>query len=166
MRAIVVVASKHGSTRGIAEEIATALSRAGILADVAAAGPPMTLDGYDAVVLGSAVYMGHWLPEARRFIVEHQRELAELPVWLFSSGPLGETPTGSVDQRHLDELLAETGARAHRLFAGRLCRGELNRKERLVTAVVRAPFGDYRDWQGIDAWAAEITASLAIPAPA
>jgi menaquinone-dependent protoporphyrinogen IX oxidase len=45
---------------------------------------------FDAVVLGSGVYMGSWMPEAREF-VEKKKTLASMPVWLFSSGPSART---------------------------------------------------------------------------
>lgn len=49
-----------------------------------------SVEGYDAVVLGSAVYMGHWLELAVKFAETFVDELRRLPVWVFSSGPVGE----------------------------------------------------------------------------
>ena len=42
--------------------------------------------GFDAVVVGSAVYSMRWMPEATAFILAHRLALSERPVWLFSSG--------------------------------------------------------------------------------
>ena len=50
------------------------------------------VNGYDAVVLGSAVYAGHWRKPARELVNRCGTALAERPVWLFSSGPIGEPP--------------------------------------------------------------------------
>ncbi len=57
-------------------------------------------------------------------------------------------------------LVAATGAREHRVFAGRLDRHRLGFAERAVTLALRAPEGDFRDWAAIEAWAAEIAETL------
>ena len=160
MRVLIAVASKHGATQGIGAEIARVLREAGVEADLRQIGEPIGLDGYDAVVLGSAVYMGRWLGDATSFVEEHGQALRDRPVWLFSSGPLGEPPKGSIEQRHLDQLMADTGARGHRLFSGSIDPDDLGFKERVVTKVVGAPSGDFRDWDAIGAWAREIAAAL------
>ena len=160
MNVLVAVASKHGSTGGIAEAIADELHAMGIAADVwnVQEDPPVEL--YDAIVVGSAVYMGRWLPEARRFAEANRAALRDLPVWLFSSGPLGEPAVPAGDPKDLDRLAAELGARGRRTFAGRLNLGDLGLGERLVTRAVHAPAGDFREWKAIRAWAREIGAAL------
>jgi menaquinone-dependent protoporphyrinogen oxidase len=61
-------------------------------------------------------------------------------------------------------VIAELGARGHRTFPGRLEAGELGLGERLVVKAVRAPYGDYRPWEEIDAWSGAIAAELeAVP---
>jgi menaquinone-dependent protoporphyrinogen oxidase len=123
------------------------------------------LAGYDAVILGSAVYMGKWLSEATGFVDRHQVALHERPVWLFGSGPLGAAePHPMVDSNHLDELMDATGARDHRTFAGRLDKGSHGLGERLIARAVKAPEGDFRDWAAIRAWAGEIARALQVPA--
>src|SRR3712207_229163 len=89
MNALVAVASRHGSTNEIARAIAEELRTRGLDAEVRDAEEVDVLDGYEAVVLGSAVYMGDWLLAARRLVERHRQRLAALPLWLFSSGPLG-----------------------------------------------------------------------------
>lgn len=89
MRVLVASASRHHATREIAEAIATGLIRRGLEADAVPVEQVTTLRGYDAVVLGSAVYMGRWLGEARRFAQVQTSDLCVMPVWLFRSGPVG-----------------------------------------------------------------------------
>jgi menaquinone-dependent protoporphyrinogen oxidase len=113
-------------------------------------------------VVGSAIYMGRWLKTARAFVSEHAADLSAVPVWLFSSGPLGppdhRIPEGeSSDGKQLIELVR---ARAHRVFAGRLERASLGFAERAAAKAVHAPEGDCRDWDAIDAFAGEIAAEL------
>ena len=160
-RVLITVASKHGATRGIADAIAEELRRRGLDAEVRAAGTVRGIQGYDAVVLGSAVYMGKWLPAARDLADREREVLAGLPVWLFSSGPLGhEHPQPEGEPAQLDQLLAQTNARGHRIFAGELDRSELGAGERLLARMVKAPEGDFRDWDAIRAWADEIADAL------
>ena len=164
MRILVAVASRHGHTREIAQAVAGELRACGMIVEVretGAAGAADTVEGYDAVVLGSAVYMGEWLPEAQRFVERHQSRLLVIPVWLFSSGPLGaDDPKPHGDPAAVPGLLQATGAREHRTFAGALDSGRLGLGERLIAGVVRAPDGDFRDWEGIRAWAATIATAV------
>src|SRR3982751_2220686 len=87
MRILVAYGTTSGSTGEIAEWIGEEL-RAGFAVDVRPAGEVQDLDGYDAVVLGAAVYMAGWHQDARRFAHRFADELVRRPVWLFSSGPL------------------------------------------------------------------------------
>ena len=162
MRILIAVGSRHGGTRGIAEAIGQELRTAGHTVTVEHANGAESVEGYDAAVVGSAVYMGAWLPEARQFVERNAAALTAMPVWLFSSGPLGEQPITPLP--HLDTLLQQTGAREHRMFVGKLDKGEIGFSERLITQVVKAPEGDFRDWAAIRAWADQIAAALAAPA--
>ena len=122
MRVLVAAASRHHGTREIAEAIATGLVRRGLVADAVPVEQITTLDGYGAVVLGSAVYMGRWLGEARRFAQIHTSALCMMPVWLFSSGPVGPVdyliPPGT--PADVPVLMRLTQAIDHRTFPGRL----------------------------------------------
>jgi menaquinone-dependent protoporphyrinogen oxidase len=164
MNILVANASRHGGTREIAEVLAEELQAAGYAADMRDVAEVKALDVYDAVILGSGVYMGNWLPEARQFVERHRAELARLPLWMFSSGPLGAPdpkPTG--DPERISDLLRETPHREHRVFTGRLDKHELGVGERLVTRIVKAPEGDFRDWDAIRAWARKIVGGLEKP---
>src|SRR5215208_69066 len=88
MRVLIVHGSKMGATAGIAETMAVAFTDRGITADVRPADAAPAPTGYDGVIVGSGLYAGHWLPEARRYVEHHIDELRRAPVWLFSSGPL------------------------------------------------------------------------------
>ena len=161
MQVLVAVASKHGSTRGIGEMIAAELRSMNIDADVEELSEASTIGAVDAAVIGSAVYLGHWLPEAIAFIRQQEAGLRPIPVWLFSSGPLGEDqPHPPGDPHHLDEMMMTDRARGHRCFSGRLDREQLGLGERLLVKAVHAPTGDFRDWDAIRDWAKEIGQTL------
>jgi len=161
MMVLVCAASKHGSTTEIADAIGRRLTEAGLTVDVNDPGEASDLAQYDAVILGSAVYMGNWLESARQFAAEHAGELATRPTWLFSSGPTGDPPRPSAEKAvSIDPIVAAVAPRDHRLFAGKLDRHQLSFSERALVLAVRAAEGDFRDWDEIATWAAEIGASL------
>src|SRR6476619_31376 len=93
MTVLVVYATRYGATRGIAERIAKTLNQTGHDAQLARASEAGDVKGYDAFVIGSAAYKGGWLDEATDFVTANLDLLADRPVWLFSSGPLGTSPT-------------------------------------------------------------------------
>jgi menaquinone-dependent protoporphyrinogen oxidase len=156
MRVLVTAASKYGATAEIAAAIAEELDKHGLEATVLPPEEVNGVDGYDAVVVGSAVYAGHWLKPARELVERHADALAGRPVWLFSSGPVGDPPKPQEDPVDVADLLAATGAREHRVFAGKLVRKQLSFPERAIVSALRVPEGDFRDWTEIHQWAAGI----------
>lgn len=160
MRVLVSAASKHGATSEVATAIAAALEAAGFPATVLAPADVSAIDGFDAAVIGSAVYTGHWLSPARDLVIRMREPLSVRPVWLFSSGPVGEPPKPMDDPVDIGELVALVGAKEHRVFPGLIERERLGIVERAIVAVVRAPDGDFRPWSEIEAWAREIAARL------
>lgn len=160
MKVLVTVASKHGATAEIGDLVAKRLRAAGHTVDLRIPESVETLEGYDAVVAGSAVYAGHWLDPARRFIERHADALRGLPAWLFSSGPIGDPPMPEGDPPAALELAERIGARDHRTFAGRLDRNDLGFVERAITRALRAPDGDFRDPTTIEAWGDAIASAL------
>jgi len=161
MRVLVTAASRHGGTAEMAKTITGDLQAAGIDATYRDLHDVPSLDGFDTLILGSAVYMGNWLHEAWRFINQHGAALSTRQVWLFSSGPLGADAEGAALKEGLEEeLVRATNARGHRTFAGRLERESLSLGERLVVRMAHVQLGDYRDWAAIHAWSAGIARQL------
>jgi menaquinone-dependent protoporphyrinogen oxidase len=121
-RVLVTWGSKHGGTEGIGRIVAEALAERGFDVVSGPARDVRTLEGFDAVIVGGAVYAFRWTPEARRFVQRHAAALRRVPVWFFSSGPLDD----SAERAELPPptevaVLAErVGARAHVTFGGRL----------------------------------------------
>jgi menaquinone-dependent protoporphyrinogen oxidase len=157
MTVLVASASRHGSTSEIAAAIGRVLRDRDVDVEVESIENVESLTPYDAVVLGSAVYAGHWLEPARRFAEHHADELAAKRTWLFSSGPIGDppkpAPAAAVD---VADVVRRTSPDAHRAFAGKIDRKELGLVERAVVRAVRAQDGDSRDWRAIRSFAEEI----------
>lgn len=165
MRVLVSTASRHGATAEIGEAIGRRLRDAGL--DVAVQAPQeiTTLEGFDSVILGSAVYAGHWLEPARDFVKRHRGHLATIPVWAFSSGPIGNPPLPAEHAVDIAAIVAAVHPLEHQLFAGKLDRKKLGFMERALTAALRAPEGDFRDWPAIEAWADGIARAITSRAP-
>ena len=160
MRVLVTAATKYGATTEIARVIGEVLDEHGLEPTVLPPERVEEVDGYDAVVLGSAVYAGHWLKPARELVDRLDSELANRPVWLFSSGPVGDPPKPEEDPVDVADLVATTNACEHRVFAGKLVRKQLNFPERAIVSALRVPEGDFRDWTEIRQWAAGIADAL------
>jgi menaquinone-dependent protoporphyrinogen oxidase len=161
MKILVAVASKHGSTREIAEAITEELRNSSLDVDLHDVNEVRDISHYNAIILGSAIYVGSWLPEAKRFAEQYQEGLLKVPVWLFSSGPLGvENPRPPDDPDKLASAVGEVRARDHKVFVGQLDPAKLGLGERLLAKVVGAPAGDFRDWDAIRVWARGLATEL------
>ena len=163
---LVCAASKHGATTEIAEAIGRSLSGDGFAVTVLPPEQVRSVEDYHAVVLGSAVYTGHWLGAARDLASRCRDSLAARPVWLFSSGPVGDPgeagPGHGPGPVEVPRIRTSVGARDHRMFAGKLDRKKLNPAQRLSLLAFRGLDGDFRDWAEIQRWAESIADQLTL----
>jgi menaquinone-dependent protoporphyrinogen oxidase len=153
-RILVAYATRNGSTRQVAEAVATTATAGGAqVLLVPAASVRKPLDGWDLVVLGAPIYSGRWHRDARRFLRRHRAELASVPVAVFGMGPRRDDEEAwrrSRDQ--LDRALARRPwlvPTAVGLFGG----VDPPRRH-------RAERRDLRDWTEIADWADKV---LAVP---
>jgi menaquinone-dependent protoporphyrinogen oxidase len=159
MRVLVTWGSKRGGTEGIARILADALRRDGIEVEARPPDQVDTLAGFDAAIVGGALYANRWHRAARRFVRRHVAELRRIPVWCFSSGPLDASaddgaiaPTGQVTA-----LMARIGARGHVTFGGRLTPDASGFP---ASAMAKKNSGDWRNPARIRAWADELAVAL------
>jgi menaquinone-dependent protoporphyrinogen oxidase len=162
---LVAYATKYGGTAEIAEKIGETLGQAGLRVDVLPAGNVRDLTPYQAIILGSAVYVGQWRKEAVNLVKANEAALAERPVWLFSSGPTGEgDPVEQLDGWRMPPGLKPTIDRIQprdvTVFHGVIQTEKLSMLHRWMIKMVKAPSGDFRDWDAIASWAAAIAESL------
>jgi menaquinone-dependent protoporphyrinogen oxidase len=141
------------------------LRQAGLRADVLPTNRVSDLTPYQAVVLGSAVYIGRWHKEAVKFLKANETTLAEKPVWLFSSGPTGEGDPVELTQgwrfpAKLQPIVDRIAPRDIAIFHGVLDLKKMNFIERWMIKNVKTPLGDFRDWEAITSWATAIAAVL------
>lgn len=160
MKILVSTASRHGATVEVGATIGAVLQAAGHDVFVAAPSEVEGFAGYDAAVIGSAVYVGRWLDAAREILELHKVELRTMPVWLFASGPVGNLPRHAEPPEEAVRLVELVHAREHRTFPGALDKHKLGFAEKAIVAAVRAEEGDFRPWAEIDGWAREIAVAL------
>ena len=174
MRVRIAYATDHGSTKGVAERLAHVLNEHGLETVLGSVHEAPDLGECDAVVLGSAVHNMAWLPDGREFLVRNQMALRQRPVWLFSVGmpaalrrPLRGRATKQEEARLLRDLQVMARPKEHRLFSGVFERTDAGGLAgHLLFWAVSGHYGDFRDWDAIDAWARTIAADLThVPAP-
>ena len=164
-KTLVTYASKYGATAEIAEKIGEILTAAGLPTDLSPVNQARDLASYDAIILGSAVYMGQWRRDAVKFLKSNEKVLASKQVWLFSSGPSGEGdpvellegwrfPKGQI------EIAERIGPREIVVFHGDVDLTKVNFIEKSMITNIKAPIGDFRDWKAITTWASGIARSL------
>ena len=164
-KVLVAHASKRGATAEIAAAVADTLREAGLEVECRPAGEVEDVAAFDAVVIGSAVYMKRWRGDAKHLLRKQGDALAARPLWVFSSGPVGD-PAKSADpawtEPHKIVVQAEKlGVRDHVVFGGRVPDPPKGPLERSMVENTPPEFRDRRDWDEIRAWAQGIAEELA-----
>jgi menaquinone-dependent protoporphyrinogen oxidase len=165
LKVLVAYATKYGGTREIAERIGLVIRESNYSVDVIPVDEVPGLGEYGAVVLGSAVYVGQWRKEAAAFLKDNEEDLSKCHVWLFSSGPTGKgDPDELMEGFHFPLSLQPVADRIHPrdivFFHGILDLKKLGLPEKIVVKGIKAPIGDYRDWDSITSWAQSIVEAL------
>jgi menaquinone-dependent protoporphyrinogen oxidase len=169
MKVLVAYASRAGSTQGIAEFIGERLRGHAIEVDVQGVDAVKNLAGYDAFIIGSALYNYHWLKEAMQFVSQNRSILASRPVWIFSCGPTGTKVTDSKGRdlrevsgpKEIEELRELIHPRDHRVFFGALYRDRLKGAVGLFARwIPKEDEGDFRSWSEIEGWTNSINEAL------
>ncbi|MBN1204592.1 MAG: hypothetical protein JXB05_06675 [Myxococcaceae bacterium] len=159
MRVLVTWGSKRGGTEGIARILGDALEQHGFAVVTTSVDEVTSLDTFDAVIVGGALYGNRWPSNARRFVHRHRAQLRKVPVWFFSSGPLDDSAERQdIPATNQVSVLAErVGARGHITFGGRL---ERDAKGFPASSMAKTGSGDWRNPERIRAWAARLAAEL------
>jgi menaquinone-dependent protoporphyrinogen oxidase len=158
-RVLVTYGTERGATAEIASAIAETLRGEGLDVALVNARDIERIDDYDAVIIGSALYLGHWHRDARRLVKRHAAALRDRTVYMFSSGPLDT----SASERDLPpptsvaRLVHSAGAVSHVTFGGRLAR---DAEGFIAGKMAEKLSGDWRSWHQIRAWAREVAGAL------
>lgn len=159
MRVLIAYGSKRGGTQGLAEMVADSLRAEGHTVEVRRASEASQLEGYDAVIVGGALYALRWHKDARRFVRHHADELRKLPVFFFSSGPLDDSATEReiTPVKGVQALMDRVGARGHVTFGGRL---SAHARGFPASAMAKKQSGDWRDPMQALSWARSVSGEL------
>lgn len=160
MKILVAYGTKRGGTQGVAQMLANALEKEGAQVVVEPADGVRDVEGFDAVVVGGSLYMGRWHKDATRLVKRLADPLSRRPVWLFSSGPLGEDAEEHPDVPPVDKvsgLMGRIDARGHVTFGGAL---DEDASGIIASKMAATMAGDWRDPEAIAGWAADTAADL------
>jgi menaquinone-dependent protoporphyrinogen oxidase len=159
MRVLVVYGSARGGTEGLAEMVRAELRSAGIDSGILPANKVRTLAGYDAVIVGGALYASRWHRAARRFVRRFAGELQKRPTYFFSSGPLDDSALRSEipPVQGVQGLMERTGARGHVTFGGRLTP---DAKGFPASAMAKKMAVDWRDADHVQRWTRAVATQL------
>ena len=168
---LVAYGSRYGSTAEIAEQIGAVLQEHGLPVLVTRAGQAGDLSQYRAAVIGSGIYAGRWERDAARLLKRGRKALEAMPLWIFSSGPVGEWPEPEVLPPGAERKARRAGARDHALFGGRVPSDSSSWIVRRMAQRTDPEHADLRDWQRIRDWAAGVAQEIdsdasAVEAPA
>ncbi len=168
-RILIAYASRYGSTMEVAEAVGETLTGRGadvevdVLSAKEATATGVDIASYGMVVIASPVYAGKWLGDAVAFVKKHADALQAVPVAIFSVGltMTEDTPenraTMAEAAKNVTDLLSPV---ATGMFAGKMEYRNLNLPMRMMVKAMKAPEGDFRNWDAIREWAS----SLPLPA--
>lgn len=164
MRVLVTWGSKRGGTEGIARTVGETLKAQGFNVDLLPARDAEKVAGFDAVIVGGALYGFRWHHAARRFVNRRLRNLRQVPVWFFSSGPLDDSSErGDIPPTlQVQTLMERVGALGHATFGGRLAP---DARGFPASAMAKKHAGDWRNDGQIRAWATDIAEALPTARP-
>jgi menaquinone-dependent protoporphyrinogen oxidase len=166
MTVLIAYGTTGGGTGEIAEWVAEELRADGLTVRLTPAAEVTDVGGYDALILGSALYGYGWHLDVRRFVHRFAGRFTDRPVWLFSSGPLdGSADAGLLPPvPHAYTALRELPAREHVTFGGRMtteAHGWLGQVARQMAHQGHA--GDFRNPERVRAWARGVAAEIRTP---
>lgn len=169
MPVLITYATCRGSTREVADRIASRLHANGFAVDCRPVDHVFSVESYSAVVLGSAVHDQDWLLDARKFLDVEAMGLQKMPTWTFSVGMAPAVGSKWVRDRAVRResqtiegfiLRKLPKVKDHHLFAGKDDGSETAAPLRRLWSCLGGRYGDFRDWNEIDAWADVIAKEL------
>jgi len=162
-RVLIAYATKYGTTKEIAKEIQDVLAEKSIESDLINVMETGKIETYAAVILGSPVYMGKMLVEARDFCTHYQPYLKDTWLAIFVNGISCCSPGSAVTSSlmaAIDEMAEYVRPAMKTAFAGAFSPTKLTDADAQIAGLVRPPVGDFRDHEAIRIWAQDVALSI------
>lgn len=163
-KVLVAYASKCGSTGEVAQAIGKALCAHGATVDVRRIEEVGDVSGYDAFVVGSAIRMGNWLPQAKDFVEANAARLRTAPTAFFTVHMLNlddSEESKTARAAYVAPIHAILEPQAEAFFAGKLAMDKMSFLDRMISKMMKAKDKDKRDWLAIQSWAAQVASQVA-----
>jgi len=154
-KVLIAFATRYGSTKEVAEFIAEKIKEREIEAEISNIIDISSLEGYDAVIIGSPIYMGKWLKEGVHFVQQFSESLNRVPVALFSVGATLKDKNEKnikIAEKSFDVLLPYTNPVMTGLFAGKIDKSNMNFVDKQILKIVKPEEGDFRNFDEISVW--------------
>jgi len=153
---LVAYTTKYGSTEEVAQAVAATLQKSGFSATVQPAAAVQTLRGYDAVVLGTALYMGMLHGDSKSFLNKHREALKSIPTAFFALGPIYDDADGWKAAREQEKKELRKfpwfAPLAEEVFGGKFDPGKLGFPFKFIPPLRKMPANDSRNWSAIEEW--------------
>jgi menaquinone-dependent protoporphyrinogen oxidase len=164
-KVLIAYGSKYGSTKEIAEKIGEAIKGEGLEVDVLSADKVKGIGDYKGIIIGSAMYIGMWRKEVKNFVKNNEKDLAQKPVWIFTSGPTGkgdpvQKMSGWLYPQGLKPVIENIKPRDIAVFHGNASVEKMSGMEKWIMKRVKSEIGDFRDWEMITKWAKGVAITL------
>jgi menaquinone-dependent protoporphyrinogen oxidase len=162
-RVLVAYASKAGSTAEVAAFVAGKLADTGLAVDLRRTRSVRSVDGYRAVLVGSAIRAGHWLGDASDFVKAHRDALAARETAFFTLCMTLHEDTPANREKvagYLKPVREVVEPDWIEFFAGKMDYGRLAFGPRLIVKAMKVPEGDFRNWDAIGSWADRLAGEI------
>jgi menaquinone-dependent protoporphyrinogen oxidase len=176
-RILLLYASTHGHTAKIAARIAAALEHDGATVDLRRLGGNETEPAppdYDAVILGASIHAGHHQRALVKWAEQQHTALDRRPSAFFSVSLTAADDTEeahAATQGYLDDFVEQTDWTPDRsaTFAGAVQYREYDLATRVLMRLLMRRMHhpsdashdyDYTDWDAVERWAHELTATF------
>lgn len=163
-KVLVAYATMAGSTEGVAKRIGDVLHARNIPVDVLEVTQVRDLSDYQTIILGSGIRGGTFFTDANAFIELNKSilEQKDTYVFLLCLTMREDTPANRLTvEGYLDPIRAQIKPKSEGLFAGAYDSSKHNFMEKLVMRAMKAPEGDFRQWDQITSWAESLAISIA-----
>lgn len=157
----------HGATSTIADKIGKVLCEQGFQVDLMLARKVKDVSSYDAILIGTPIYYGEFLPGIKSFLNKHQQSIAGKPHVLFVNCTYLKEDTEEIRNKVMElwvnpmlEKFPEIKPLNIGLFGGKILFSELYPVEYFLMKLMKYEDGDFRDYDKIGAWAESMTETL------